>query len=707
MEPDDLAPAAGLSMQPELETEVSQGQSQLTPQQLQPTNIHPSIASAADRYGLDQDYLNRVVKIESGGNPNARTGSYKGALQLDNPEFRRWGRPGGNIYNFDDNLDAGARKMAAEIAQVEAKVGRPLDDTEKYLVHQQGVAGLPAHLANPDRPAWQNMCTTLEGQQKGQGWCKRAIWGNVPDQFKTRFGSVDNLSSGQFVQLWRDKFEGTNVASSMGIPKTQPTYDTPLSADEEKGYQGWKTKYAPNDSGADYDLRGAYIAGVTPDPKTGHFPDTFKKPNHPTFSDQSQYAREVDAAQLGGHWEDPSTGLPDPEGGKFVPHAPEQHPVQPIDVVKGLGQQLLPDYLKPYTPPDIGPSTPPGKVGPGEFTLGQQLGMGAVDLASNLAGAGIGPAAKSMFVGLGALKRAAPEAFERAMSAVYPMVEAAEKTGVKPSAEQLWQTGKLWMGPHGKGPAMAEIPDWAAGLGPGVYPSSYGGGLLSSPRPGSKLGEHLEHPQLYSAYPADPGYPTGLYRGQPPSPAGFGALSDIPLGHTTGPGAVGSYNPDLDLMRLASQAPHDMLSTLLHETQHAIAGREGFPQGTNYRRYLPEGFDEQHKAIIQSGLKLHEDLRAAGMDPYAAIDAVKSSRPDLHAATLSTLHGTGLRPRIQQLLSHAEWVNATEDAAKRKYFLHPGELIPKAVEMRMNLPPEELARQSPDETIREFVRALR
>ena len=41
---------------------------------------------------------------------------------------------------------------------------------------------------------------------------------------------------------------------------------------------------------SDYDIRGAYDAGLNraPGPE-GHFPDTFKYPWHPTFSDQSQY----------------------------------------------------------------------------------------------------------------------------------------------------------------------------------------------------------------------------------------------------------------------------------------------------------------------------------------------------------------------------------------------------------------------------------
>ncbi len=33
--------------------------------------------------------------------------------------------------------------------------------------------------------------------------------------------------------------------------------------------------------------------------ENGHWPDTFKKPNHPTFSVESQYAKGPDAAKAG------------------------------------------------------------------------------------------------------------------------------------------------------------------------------------------------------------------------------------------------------------------------------------------------------------------------------------------------------------------------------------------------------------------------
>jgi hypothetical protein len=80
---------------------------------------------------------------------------------------------------------------------------------------------------------------------------------------------------------------------------TRRAFETALTDPEEQSFQKWKSIYAPNDSGADYDLRGAFKAGLTPDKQTGHWPDTFKKPNHPTFSPESIYHPNNVASPLG------------------------------------------------------------------------------------------------------------------------------------------------------------------------------------------------------------------------------------------------------------------------------------------------------------------------------------------------------------------------------------------------------------------------
>jgi hypothetical protein len=42
---------------------------------------------------------------------------------------------------------------------------------------------------------------------KGEGWCKRAIWGNTLPAVKRQWQSVDRLTSGAFVAMWRDRVD--------------------------------------------------------------------------------------------------------------------------------------------------------------------------------------------------------------------------------------------------------------------------------------------------------------------------------------------------------------------------------------------------------------------------------------------------------------------------------------------------------------------
>lgn len=69
-------------------------------------------------------------------------------------------------------------------------------------------------------------------------------------------------------------------------------YNTPLSLGDELKFQLVKAN-SPfrNDSGYDYDLRGFYkqYGNLTPTATNGHLTDSYKKPNHPTFSVGSNY----------------------------------------------------------------------------------------------------------------------------------------------------------------------------------------------------------------------------------------------------------------------------------------------------------------------------------------------------------------------------------------------------------------------------------
>lgn len=191
--------------------------------------IETAIQRTASRMGVDPATLRAFVLIESGGNPNVTTGSYRGLLQLSNDQFRRYGGEG-NVYDVDANLSAGAAKLKDMSAGFERRFGRQPSAAELYMMHQQGEGGSAAHWKNPDAPAWQNMASTAEGRQKGEAWAKRAIWGNVPDDVKAKYGSVDNMTSRDFVQMWEQKvarFGGAPSGSSTPTAVASATSPTP------------------------------------------------------------------------------------------------------------------------------------------------------------------------------------------------------------------------------------------------------------------------------------------------------------------------------------------------------------------------------------------------------------------------------------------------------------------------------------------------
>ena len=99
--------------------------------------------------------------------------------------------------------------------------------------------------------------------------------------------------SNKFTQWFRDRF------------------NTILSDENERRFHNWiaqgKQKYGVDLTGDldTYDLRGYWLnGGYTNEAfraRKGHAPDTFKKPNHPTFSNESIYHGKP--SEYGGTWQ--------------------------------------------------------------------------------------------------------------------------------------------------------------------------------------------------------------------------------------------------------------------------------------------------------------------------------------------------------------------------------------------------------------------
>jgi hypothetical protein len=161
------------------------------------------IRRVADILRLDFTFMKTVAKIESGFNPKQRTGSYIGLFQISDYEFGKYGS--GDIRDSRDNTVAAALKILTEDILFETFTHKKPTLNDMYLIHQQGVDGAAEHVSHPDRLAWQSMCATDEGREKGEKWCKRAIWGNTLPAIKRIWKNVNNVTSGAFVAMWQER----------------------------------------------------------------------------------------------------------------------------------------------------------------------------------------------------------------------------------------------------------------------------------------------------------------------------------------------------------------------------------------------------------------------------------------------------------------------------------------------------------------------
>jgi hypothetical protein len=155
--------------------------------------------------GIDVSFMKAVGRIESGFDPKQRTGSYIGLFQLSHYEFDKYGA--GEITDSRDNAVAAAYKFITAAILFEINTHKKPTLSDLYLIHQQGTQGAEEHVSHPERIAWKSMCATDEGRLKGEKWCKRAIWQNTLPAIKQIWKSVENLTSGAFVEMWQQRVD--------------------------------------------------------------------------------------------------------------------------------------------------------------------------------------------------------------------------------------------------------------------------------------------------------------------------------------------------------------------------------------------------------------------------------------------------------------------------------------------------------------------
>jgi len=197
---------------------------------------------------------------------------------------------------------------------------------------------------------------------------------------------------------------------------------------------------------------------------------------------------------------------------------------------------------------------------------------------------------------------------------------------------------------------------------------------------GNTLGDVLEHPELGRAYPdvrniqiqapelLDAKASYGTYTAKPTLDEILSteSLLDMPASKTK------------ELIKV-KQGIDDQKSSLLHEVQHAIQGREGWARGGNADEFARELIKERD-ALNAKITDLNEKMRGAVGTP--AYEDLMSQRME----AVNELLGKKLNDPIDLL-----------EQAQNKYEALAGEAMARSTQARMNLSPEERLQYYPFE----------
>lgn len=162
-------------------------------------------------------WINRLIQIESGGDPGNVTGSNRGLGQFGPAEEKKYGITSANWKNPDVQRAALAKEYDEFTTAFKSKMGRDPSPGELYIMHQQGLSGGLAHISNPNNSSVANI---QQFYKSNPALALAAIHGNIDDKSPLKSMDPRQVTSGQFTDYWKNKFESK-------LPKTQVASNPP------------------------------------------------------------------------------------------------------------------------------------------------------------------------------------------------------------------------------------------------------------------------------------------------------------------------------------------------------------------------------------------------------------------------------------------------------------------------------------------------
>lgn len=300
-----------------------------------------------------------------------------------------------------------------------------------------------------------------------------------------------------------------------------------------------------------------------------------------------------------------------------------------------------------------------------QFNAGEELqgamnvGLGALDVVPGAAEAltGLGKMAAPMgaiFAGIGA--RNAP--LDQLVKA-----EAMEKAG--DAADDIWRATGWGRGADGEW--RWEIDDSGA-----VFTGS-----------GRTIGEALDHPKLYEAYPD---------------------IRNAPFSRSVmDPGTTGYYDPSTGGIGVA-KGSSDGRKTALHEAGHAVDAKEGWDQPSQWRseKELTTPLRGLTARRFRQAHELRSEAQQAGVSPQRWIELRQQWALDKEPWPFEAEQGKPFDPKALELAVNDEQFEVLRRRSsfdppfhETRYWRQEDEVRQRAVERRADLTEEERANRSP------------
>ena len=263
-------------------------------------------ASDSTRPMLEQDIALLQSFKDAGGITKNPGSMYEVSLNANPDHLLDWDTP---ISRQSDQVQAAIAKAAG--GEIPPQI---MDMTGRELYQRTAGGGEPAAKVMKDKFGLQGIkYLDADSRAEGEGSHNYVMFDDATIELLRKYGLAGLMAGGGAAAMAqpadaapaRDQQTGGSEGNGALMSGSVATYDTPLSPADEAAYVKWAIANGRTNDTEDYDMRGAFKAG-TGASGNGHFTDQFKKPWHPTFSDQSQY-HGVDGNQ-GGTWTPLSDG---------------------------------------------------------------------------------------------------------------------------------------------------------------------------------------------------------------------------------------------------------------------------------------------------------------------------------------------------------------------------------------------------------------